>query len=126
MNSKDLWKSYDAYTLILSNNCRKLAFSSVAIIWILKDSKNLFCKELSIALLFIVMFFVADVLQYFISALILGVWIRVQEKSLWKEKQTIEGDFDKPVWIDYPAKFLWISKVIFLLISYFFIGKYIF
>lgn len=79
-----------------------------------------------ISLGFVVSFFIADMLQYFSSALIIRFWTRSQEKALWKENQTIDADYQMPAWLDYPAFTLWWTKICCLLLAYVFIGIQIF
>ena len=59
------------------------------------------------ALFFVVFFFVVDLLQYIVPAMMLRKWMLRQERELWAEKQTIEGDYAMPVWMDRPAFVMW-------------------
>ncbi len=126
MRNEDLWKQYDDYTKDLTANCRKLGFAAAAISWFFKTPTNTFPAPILIALGFIVSFFIADILQYFLAALSLRFWTRSQEKTKWKENQTIEGDYKKPAWLDYPAFTLWLVKICCLLLGYICIGVQLF
>lgn len=122
MKNSELWAQYDGYTKDLSANCRKIAFGAAAICWFFKSPDVIFPPAIIKALGFTVAFFMADILQYFTAAIVLRLWIRHQEKKLWATEQTIEGDYEKPFWLDFPAFTLWWFKVILLLITYIFIG----
>lgn len=126
MRNEDLWKQYHEYTKDLTDNCRKLGFAAAALCWLFKIPPNIFPKPIVIALGFTVAFFIADILQYLLSALIIRFWTRSQEKAVWKEKQTIDVDYQKPAWLDYPAFVLWWTKICCLLLGYSFIGIQIF
>lgn len=71
---------------------------------------------------FLTLFFLSDVLQFFVSSLLIRNWNRREEKKMSEKNQSIEGDYKRPVWLDYPAFFLFNVKTLFLLISFIFIG----
>ncbi len=126
MNNSDLWKQYDGYTKDLSDNLRKLGFAASAISWFFKSSTYSFPKPILLALGFIVVFFTADILQYLFGAIFIRFWTRYQEKKKFKKDGTIEGDYLKPAWLDYPSFTMWWIKTIALLCGYIFIGFHIF
>jgi hypothetical protein len=104
MTNEKLWESYDKYATDLSNVSRQLAFAAGALSWFFKSPENIFSKEILTALRFIVIFFIADVLQYLLGALFIRIWTRRHEKIKYKETGTIKGDYSKPSWLDYPAE----------------------
>lgn len=126
MKNNDLWKQYDEYTKALSENARKLAFAAAAISWFFKTQENTFPSNILVALLFIIAFFMADIMQYFSASLLLRCWTRKEEKKKYYETKTIEGDYDKPAWLDIPSFSFWVIKILSLSVGYFFIGKHIF
>lgn len=126
MTNEELWKSYDKYTNDLSNISRKLAFSAAALSWFFKTTKNNFPAEILIALRLIIIFFIADILQYLLGAVFIRIWTRHYEKKKYKETGSIDGDYSKPSCLDYPAYLMWWIKIIVLLVSYIYIGLYVF
>jgi len=44
---------------------------------------------------------------------------------LRKVNETLEGEYDKPAWLDYPAYSMWWVKITFLLAAYCYIGIYL-
>ncbi len=111
MKTTELWQNYQSYTEALSKNSRKLAFAGAAICWFFKSEKLIFPPAISGALIFIVLFFLLDILHYFCAAVILRVWTRNAEKKMWKEKGTIDLDVEKPAWLDIPPYFLFLLKL---------------
>jgi len=125
MKNEDLWNQYMEYTQDLTANCRKLAFAAAALCWFFKTKDHQFPSLILKALAFTVAFFLANILQYFLAALFLRFWTRRQEKAKWKQNQTLEGEYDKPAWLDYPAFTMWWAKIILLLLAYGSIGLYL-
>lgn len=126
MKNSELWKQYDTSTKDLSDNTRKLGFASVAIIWILKGQNPEFPIVLRYSLLFVVLFFLCDIFQYWIQSLRLKNWIEQEEKRRYEKDRTIEGEYEKPKNLDIPSFRLFKAKTLFLIISYLFIGIYVF
>lgn len=128
MKNSDLWKQHEDYTSATSSNCRQLAFGAAAISWLFKDAANsnhIFPDLILYAICFLVLFFVADLFQYLTAALLLRFWIGAQEKSKFEEYGTLDVDYDKPLWLDWPAFYLWLIKIVFLCIAYACIGYYL-
>lgn len=126
MTNADLWKQYDEYTKALTANCEKLGFAAAAIAWFFKTSAGTFPTAILFAFGFIIFFFAADILQYVFAALFIRFWTRNQEKAKWKANQTIEGEYEKPAWLDYPAFIMWWIKIVSLLVAYVCIGIQVF
>lgn len=126
MKNDELWRQYQEYTADLTNNARKLAFAAGAIAWFFKEEGNAFPKSILIAIGFLVLFFICDILQFIFGALMIRWWTRKEEKKRYKETESIEGEYDKPAWLDYPSCTLWYLKIIFLLLTFTCIGVYIF
>ena len=121
--SEALWKSYQEYTEGLSVNGRKLAFAAAGICWILKT--DLLPNLVLIALLFVSLFFVFDILQYLIAAILLRFWLRTKEKEFQKQNGTLKGDYSAPASLDKIPFIFWIAKIICLISSYILIGGYV-
>lgn len=122
MNNQEAWGQYKDYTRDITEFSRKLAFAGAAICWVLKRKDGTFPEHVLTALVFIVGFFIADILQSFIGALLLRRWITKEEIKKWMEFQTIEGEYQKPRWLDYPSYTLFIVKIVLLLIGFIYIG----
>lgn len=41
-------------------------------------------------------------------------WIQREEKKMWKKKKTIDGEYHKPPWVDYPSFFFFNMKIMVL------------
>ena len=117
MKLSEVWKTYDFYTEKLTEQGRKLAFAIAAICWFFKTPEVTFPQDILLSLVFVVSFLLFDVLQYLIGALLTGGWARSREKKMWKEKGTVEGEIDKPAWLDKPVKGLFLLKNASLLFS---------
>ena len=125
MKNSDLWKSYADYTNNLSENARKLGFAAAAICWFFKDQQDRFPNLILVALGATVLFFLADILQYLLGALFVRVWTRHHEVKKYKATKSIEGEYDKPAWLDYPSYAMWWIKISSLLGAFSLIGLYI-
>lgn len=125
MKNSELWEQYQKYTLDLTANSRKLAYVAGGLCWFFKDDNNTFPPKILMALFFLVLFFLFDLLHYFITAVIYRRWIRSKEKTMYEKTGTIEGEYDKPVWLDYPAFTCWFIKFFALLAVYSFLGWHI-
>lgn len=122
MKNAEVWAQYKDYTRDITEFSRKLGFAGAAICWVLKLPDGSFSECTLYALAFFVLFFVADTLQGLAGALMLRTWIRSEEKKKYSETNTIEGEYDKPPWLDYPAFTLFLLKIVALLIGFAFVG----
>ena len=119
---KELWEQYQGYTKDLTDFSRKLGFGGIAVCWVLKLENGTFSDQTIRGLVFVVAFFLFDVLQGLTAAIVLRVWIRRQEKVRWASTGTLDGEYSKPYWIDYPAYLFFLLKISALLLSFVFIG----
>lgn len=126
MKNNDLWAQYNNFTKDLSDNIRKLAFAAAAICWLFRGENNLFPEEIKLSLGFVVLFFLFDISQYLSGALFVKFWTEHKENEFKKQTGTIEGDYQKPKWLDYPPFCCWLLKCVALLFSYSYLGKHIF
>ena len=122
MKNAAAWESYVTYTKDISENARKLAFAGVAVIWVLKPQAGYFDSLNLWALLLIVFYFLADILQYIIAAILWYRWVDNREEELYTEKGSYEGDYSPPKSLDVPARFLLKLKIIFLLLGFILLG----
>lgn len=126
MNNKEAWSHYKDYTRDVTEHSRKLGFAGAAICWFFKDTNAAFPAPILYALIFLILFFLADIVQSMSGALLTKRWLRAEEIKKFEETGEIEGNYEKPGWIDYPSFILFILKVVFLIISFMFIGGHIF
>lgn len=122
MKNYEVWEQYKSYTRDVTEVSRKLGFAGTAICWVLKLPEGGFSSSVLFALIFFVGFFVADILQSFLGALFIRNWLRIEEVNKWKETQSIEGEYLKPGWLDYPSFTFFLLKVIFLLVGFYFLA----
>lgn len=85
MKNEELWAQYKEYTQDLSTNCRQLGFASAGICWFFKTETYTFPNTIIYALGFTVAFFILDMLQYFTAAILIRMWTRSNEKSMWEK-----------------------------------------
>jgi hypothetical protein len=126
MTNQEVWTQYKDYSQTTSDIARKIAFAGIAICWLFRDKNNDFPSLVMIALVFLLLFFLSDLLQYLITALLLRRWIRKEEIKMWENVGVIEGDYNKPTWIDTPTFSFFVSKLTFLIISFIFLGIWLF
>ena len=126
MKNEELWNQYKEYTQELTTNCRKLGFASAGICWFFKTEAYTFPTAIVYALAFTVAFFMLDILQYVTAAVLLRLWTRSQEIRMWEEHETIEGEYNKPAWLDYPSFTMWCLKIASLFLGFGFIAFHLF
>lgn len=126
MTNKEVWDQYKEYSQSTSEISRKIAFAGIAICWLFRDKNNDFPTLVMYSLIFLLIYFFLDLMQYLISALLLKKWIRKEEIKMWEYIGKIEGNYNKPIWIDIPAFSLFISKLTFLIISFILLGVWLF
>lgn len=121
MTNKEAWETYQKYTLGVTVHSRKLAFGGAALCWILKTSAGFSGWTLA-ALVFLVLFFITDLLQYCVGALQTYRWISREEKKRHKNRKSLSGDYPKPESVDKPAFYLFWFKLLPLFIGFLCIG----
>ncbi len=122
MQNRAAWADYAHYTAQFSSLARQLAFAGAAICWFFKTPDVTFPHIITVSLIAYVSFFLLDLLQYYVAALILNVWIRAKERQLWARQRTIDGDYSKPAWLDLPAFALFHLKFLALALGYLFLA----
>jgi hypothetical protein len=125
MTGRELWGQYQHYTRDITEHGRKLGFAGAAICWIFKRTDFTFPLMIYMALVFFVAYFIADILQSFLAAMTLKFFTEYHEKRLWRDTHSIEGDIQKPHWVDWPALFFFITKCVLLITGFAFIVLYL-
>ena len=122
MTGKELWQQYQHYTRDLTEHGRKLGFAGAAICWLFKDSNFTFPFVIYLALLAFVAYFICDVLQSLLGALFDRFFTEDAEAKLWRETKSIEGEIQKPRWVDVPAFTCFLLKSVFLVAGFAFVA----
>lgn len=125
MTGKELWAEYQHYTRDITEYGRKLGFAGAAICWIFKNVDLTFPLMIYLALFFFVAFFMADIFQGVSAAITLRYFTEYHEKKLWETTGSINGNIDKPRWVDWPAFTFFAVKIVCLMVGFAFIGVYI-
>lgn len=118
MTLQELWKQYQDYTKEVSTNLRVLGFGVIGISWVFKGEDLTFPLAIRWALLLAVAYFLLDMLQYFITALIYRFWLYKEEDNRINAGESIDGEVDKPRWLDNFAFIAWCVKFPVLFFSY--------
>ncbi|MBE7157622.1 MAG: hypothetical protein INR62_04160 [Rhodospirillales bacterium] len=122
MTGKELWEQYQHYTHDLTEHGRKLGFAGAAICWLFKDQAFTFPALIYLSLLFFVAYFIADILQGFLGAVMVRRFTEREEAKLWESNGSIEGEIQKPRSVDAAAFACFVLKCLFLLLGFLLIG----
>jgi len=125
MTGKELWEQYQHYTRDITEHGRKLGFGGAALCWIFKRNDFTFPLMIYAALLFFILYFIADILQSLTAALVIKFFTERQEAKMWRETKTIDGDIQKPRWVDAPALLFFSAKCVLLVAAFMFICLYL-
>ncbi len=127
MTNTEAWENVIEYTGILSDILRKLGFAAVAICWVFRSPEFLFSPEIIMSFAFTVVYFILDILQYFVAAIVRRHWLYSEEEKRRKRNEPIDKDaYEMERKHDYPAFALWIVKTFSLLVAYSFIIFHVF
>lgn len=69
-----------------------------------------------------IFYFICDVLQSLLGAMIIKFFTQGKEAEMWKTKRTIEDDIEKPKSVDRPAFVMFCLKAVFLLLGFIFVA----
>lgn len=116
----ELWKIRDDFAKESTATSRKLGFAGAAICWLFKSNEYIFSVWIYCSLFFLSLFFLFDILQFFITALIYTYYIRIVENA--SSGIAIEGVPGVPTSINSPSLVCFILKIFFLFMSYTFIA----
>lgn len=124
MTIKALWTQYQDYTESHTEHARKLAFADAVVCWFFKSPDVTFPPAVLGALALLVVFFVLDLMHYFVGALCLKSFAEAEEQRVFEATNALTGDeqVDKPRFVDKPAFVFWILKTLALLASFGFLG----
>lgn len=122
MKNAELWAAYRSYTEELTKLSRQLAFAAAAICWFFKREPVAFPSAIIWSLSFVVLFFLFDLLQFFVSAHVHRLWTRREEERQWRESNSIDGEYEKPWYLDRPAFVLFNAKIVSLLLAFVMLG----
>jgi hypothetical protein len=127
MTNSEAWEKVIEYTSILSDNLRKLGFAAVAICWVFRSPEFLFPPAIIMSFAFTVIYFIFDILQYYVAAVVRRTWLYSEEEKRLKKNEPIDtGNYVMEKRLDYPAFVLWNVKTISLLVAYGFIIFHVF
>jgi hypothetical protein len=122
MNNRQVWDAYDYYTSEISKNARTLGLAGIAICWFFRTPALTFPRPILWALVFVILFFIADLLQYYISAMRVRTWMRAEEERRLAETKSLEGEYDLPIGIHTPGHVLFHVKLATLLAGFLILG----
>jgi hypothetical protein len=125
MTGKELWEQYQRYTRDITEHCRVLGFAGAGICWMFKGDDFAFPHMIALALLLVVAYFVADLMQFLAGAVTLKAFVEREEAKMWREKGTIDGEIKKPRWVDRPAFAFFAAKIALLLAGFAAIGAHL-
>lgn len=124
MQLKECRQAYYDSSGQLSDNCRKLAFAGIAVIWIFKQEDGgiyILSTKLLWALFLVVSCLSFDLLQYIYKTVAWGIYHRKRELKDSKS----DREFLAPCWINWPAICFLGLKVISIIIAYIYIFMFI-
>jgi hypothetical protein len=122
MDNEKAWGTYVCYTRDITEFLRKLAFAGIAICWIIKPEYGGFPSVTLAGIGLIVLYFIFDILQYCLGAILWRNWIRAQEKKYLKENNSLEGDYSPPDDLDHPVFYAFWIKIFLLFLGFIAIG----
>jgi hypothetical protein len=118
VRNREVWASYDAYTLELTRHARQVAFGGVAIAWVLRAADERLPGLVLVAMALLCIFFLLDVAQYSVAAWKLRRWAHGEEQRQYDVTGSIDGEYELPRSLDlWPARLLAL-KIAALLLGY--------
>ena len=124
MKNREAWSNCETYSKGLTDFSRKLAFASAAICWYFHDSNYSFPPRINVALFLLMVYFVGDVLQYFVAFHKWRQWILSEESAIQEKGERLEdAEFDIPANLDKWPFRLFLTKIFILLFSFIFIAS---
>lgn len=116
---------YYQYTSLASNGSRQLALAGIALIWVFNTQGSLgytLPNELLIPSIALIWSLGSDLLQYVIGSIIWGLFHRYHEAR--RSSISEDPELEAPVHYTWPINAFFYSKIISVLIAYFFLLKY--
>ncbi len=122
MNNADAWSSVEFYSSELTKFARQLGFAAAALCWLFRESSDGLPRPASVALVLLVLFFIFDILQFFVSFHVHRKWMYEAEAEMLAEQNTLDGDYQKPQKLDKPAFLLFNAKIAALTLAFVALG----
>jgi hypothetical protein len=125
MKLSELWRNQEFYSRDLTENSRKLAFAVAAICWFFKSERITFPPAVFWSLIFLVGFFIFDVLHYFWGAVRYRRFIHREEKELGDKvyenpEVRVTRKLDRPMYVMFWLKSLCLLVSFGMLLTEFF------
>ena len=131
MKLREIRNDYERYSTKVSDINRQLIFAGIAIVWLFRVSSNdghtTFPIGLYPTLLFFILSFGADILQYTIQSLLwFGFyWNKKCKNNKLNKKDAEDIIVKEPEWPNLIPWGLWFLKVVFTVIAYCKLGIYL-
>lgn len=125
MKLSEIRVAYEELSSKLSEINRQLCFAGFAVIWIFNKSENDISVpiELYYPAFFFILSLSADILQYIFSSIIWYCYYILKRK---KEEEDSTIEINEPEYLNIPAWLFFFLKIVFLVIGYFLLGKFLF
>lgn len=122
MKHQEIWRDYYFYTGEITKHARFLGFAGFAVCWFFRTPAITFPPLILAALMGLVVYFLLDLLQYYVAAFRLRSWMTGEEKCREPLGTLEEEDYRPPVGLDDWTLRLFHSKLAVLLIALGFVG----
>jgi hypothetical protein len=116
---KTIWSIHQRDTKILSNTCRQLALAEGGMCWVIISSSYLNFKpyQMNLILLYLLLFFIFDALQYLTTSVLYKRFAKSYNKKVEENKIKDIQNIKLPNWVNSPANVFFILKIMILLSS---------
>ena len=131
MKLREIRNDHERYSTKVSDINRQLIFAGIAIVWLFRMSNNdgntIFPIGLHPTLLFFILSFGADILQYFSQSVIwfLYYWYQKYNTKIYKNKDVEDIVVKEPEWPNIIPWLFWLLKVICSIIAYYKLGVFL-
>jgi hypothetical protein len=123
MKVPELWRQYDFYTGETTKHARYLGFAGLGLCWFFRTSDITFPTAILTAMVILVLFFLTDLLQYYVGAMNLRGWLQREEKQAGDNGIELGMlDLWPPKELDRQGFWLFKAKLVLLLIGFLSIG----
>lgn len=116
---------YYQYTSLASNGSRQLALAGIALVWVFKTqgaSGYTLPNELLIPSIALIVSLGSDLLQYVAGSVTWGIFHRYHEAQ--RASMLEDPELEAPVYYTWPINAFFYSKILSVLIAYFYLLKY--
>jgi len=124
MRLDDCKKAYYEFSGRLSDNCRRLAFAGIAIVWIFRQGETpSYCLDSTLAWVsvFLVLSLSFDLFQYIYQTILWGWYHRYKEKRMEGKDES----FLVPRWFNWTPVLFMFSKTVCVIIAYIMIFSFL-